>query len=122
MSHTIAHRPHAHPHHIPLAPVLAVIVAIAVAALVIWALNQPATVTVTTTGAEVAVSPVVHPATVAAPESPVFRHAQMRVAAAGGHPRAYVVGRAHMIEGTTLEPVSTSPYGTGPYRAPHYPR
>ncbi len=122
MSNTIAHRPHAHHHHIPLTSVMAVIVTIAVAALVIWALNQPATVTVTTTGGAAAVSPVVHAATVAAPEAPAFRHALMRVERAGGYPRAYVVGRAHMVEGTTLDPVSTSPYGTAPYDPPNYPR
>lgn len=120
MSHTIAHRPHV--HHLPLAPVIAVIAVALIAAAVIWAVNQPtATTTTTTVGASI-VSPVVHPAAVAAPESPVFRHALMRVHSEGGYPRAYVVGQLHMVEGATLDPVNTNPYGTAPYKAPNYPR
>ncbi len=115
MSNTIAHRPHA--HHLPLAPVIAVVAVALIAAAVIWAINQPETTTTTTVGTSI-VSPVVHPAAVAAPESPVFRHALMRVNSGGGYPRAYSVGRRHMVEGATLDPVSTNPYGTADYGAP----
>ena len=120
MSNTIAHRPHA--HHLPLAPVVAVIAVALIAAVVIWAINQPETGTTTTTVGTSIVSPVVHPAAVAAPESPVFRHALMRVDSGNGYPRAYRVGQRHMIEGTTLDPMSTNPYGTAAYDAPNYPR
>ena len=88
----------------------------------IWAINQPETGTTTTTVGASIVSPVVHPAAVAAPESPVFRHALMRVNSGDGYPRAYIVGQRHMVEGATLDPVSTNPYGTAPYNAPNYPR
>jgi hypothetical protein len=121
MSHTIAHRPHV--HHIPLLPVLAVLAAVLIATAIIWAVAQPQTgTTTTTTGGEAIVAPVVHPAAVAPPESPVFRHALMRVGLAGGYERAFIVGRVHMVEGTTLDPVSTNPYGTAPYDEPNYPR
>lgn len=116
MSNTIAHRPHA--HHLPLAPIIAVVAVALIAAAVIWAINQPETATTTTTVGTSIVSPVVHPAAVAAPESPVFRHALMRVNSGGGYPRAYSVGRRHMVEGATLDPVSTNPYGTADYGAP----
>jgi len=115
MSNTIAHRPHA--HHLPLAPVIAVVAVALIAAAVIWSINQPETATTTTVGTSI-VSPVVHPAAVAPPESPVFRHALMRVHSGGGYPRAYSVGRRHMVEGATLDPVSTNPYGTADYGAP----
>ncbi|HEX5641163.1 MAG TPA: hypothetical protein VFZ86_02360 [Thermoleophilia bacterium] len=120
MSHTIAHRPHV--HHLPLAPVVALIAIVLIAAVVIWAVGQPAPTTTTTTVGASIVSPVVHPAAVAAPESPVFRHALMRVNGGDGYPLASIVGRYHMVEGATLDPVSTNPYGTASYKAPHYPR
>ena len=82
MSNTIAHRPHV--HHVPLLPVFAVIATVLIATAVIWAVNQPQTGTTTTT-AQAIVLPAAQQAAVAAPESPVFRHAQMRVNAAGGY-------------------------------------
>ena len=111
MSNTIAHRPHV--HHLPLAPFIAVIAVALMAAVVIWAINQPETATTTKTVGTTIVSPVVDPAAVAAPESPAFRHALMRVDGAGGYPRAYVVGQRHMAEGATLDPVRTNPYRHG---------
>jgi len=120
MSHTIAHRPHA--HHLPLAPVIALIAVVLIAAAVFWAVYQPAPTTTTTTVGASIVSPVVHPAAVAAPESSVFRHALIRVNGGDGYPRAYIVGQRHLVEGATLDPVSTNPYGTAPYKAPNYPR
>jgi hypothetical protein len=120
MSNTIAHRPHI--HHVPLAPVIAVIAVVLIAAAVLWAVGQPEPSTTTTTVGESVVSPVVHAEAVAAPESPVFRHALMRVNAGEGHPRAYAVGRLHQVEGATLDPVSTNPYGTASYKEPLYPR
>lgn len=120
MSDTIAHRPQV--HHLPLLPALAVLAAVLVAAVVLYAINVPQAGVSTSTATDAIVMPVVHAATVAAPESPVFRHALMRVKGNGGYDRAYVVGRAHIVEGTTLDPVSTSPYGTAPYDAPNYPR
>ena len=107
----------------PLTSVMAVIVTIAVAALVIWALNQPATVTVTTTGGAAAVSPVVHAATVAAPEAPAFRHALMRVERAGGYDRAPTSWAARTWSrgrpSTRSAPARTGP---APYDPPNYPR
>ena len=120
MSHTIAHRPHA--HHLPLAPVIALIVLVLIAAAVIWNVNQPEPTTTTTIVGASVVSPVVHPAAVAAPESPVFRHTLMRVNSGDGYPLAYIVGRHHLVEGATLDPFSTNPYGTASYKAPNYPR
>jgi hypothetical protein len=104
-----------------LAPVIALIAVVLIAAAMIWAVDRPDTTTTTTVGASI-VSPVVHPAAVAAPESPVFRHALMRVHSGGGYSRAYVVGQLHMVEGTTLDPASTNPYGTASYKPPKYPR
>jgi hypothetical protein len=120
VSNTIAHRSHV--HHFPLLPALAVLAAVLIAAAVLYAINVPQAEVSTSTSTDAVVMPVIHAAAVAAPESPVFRHALMRVASNGGYDRAYVVGRAHMVEGTTLDPVSTSPYGTAPYDAPNYPR
>ena len=120
MSNTIAHRSQV--RHFPLLPALAVLAAVLIAAAVLYAINVPQAGISTPTATDAIVLPVVHPAIVAAPESPVFRHALMRVNGNGGYDRAYVVGRAHMVEGTTLDPVSTSPYGTAPYDAPNYPR
>ncbi|MGE5228907.1 MAG: hypothetical protein ACM3MJ_04215 [Deltaproteobacteria bacterium] len=120
MSNTIAHRPHV--HHFPLTPVIALIAVALIAAALIWAVSQPAPTTTTTTVGASIVSPVVHPAAVAAPESPVFRHALIRVNAGDGYPLAYSVGRRHQVEGATLDTVSTNPYGTAPYKAPNYPR
>jgi hypothetical protein len=109
MSHTIAHRPHAH-HHVPVKPIIAVIVAVAVAAVVIWAINQPQTATVTSI-TEAAPALYVQPAAiVTAPDSPVFRHAQMRVLQHDGYSQAYLAGRLHQVDGTTLDPVNTAPY------------
>ena len=109
-------------HHLPLAPVIALIAIVLIAAVVIWAVSQPEPTTTTTTVGASIVSPVVHPAAVAAPESPVFRHALMRVNGGDGYPLAYVVGQRHMVEGATLDPVSTNPYGTARTRRPHVRR
>ena len=100
-NNTIAHRRHAH-HHVPVMPIFAVIVAILLATVVIWAVNQPQSTTITTTTAAVS-APLIQPAAVTAPESPVFRHAQMRVNTNGGYPRAYVVNMHHLVSGTTLD-------------------
>ena len=115
MSNTIAHRPHVQ-HHVPVMPVLAVVIAIAIAALVIWAVNQPQNVTITT-GSEAGAA-YVQPAIVATPESPVFRHAQKRVLRHGGYPKAYLIGRLHQVEGATLDPVTTLPFA--PSGSPAY--
>jgi hypothetical protein len=118
MSHTIAHRPHVQ-HHVPAMPVIAVIVAIVIATAIIWAINQPQPTTMTP-AAETIGQSAVQPAAVALPESPVARHAQMRVDVAGGYPRAYVVNQHHLVNGASLDPVSTRP--TGSYEQPDYPR
>jgi hypothetical protein len=120
MSNTIAHRPHVH-HHVPLLPVLAVIVAIAIAAAVIWAVNQPETVTTTATTSEATYTPTIQPAAVAAPESPVFRHALMRMGIAGGLSPAYKANLHHLVNGRMLDPLSTEP-STGSYAQPDFPR
>ncbi len=114
MSNTIAHSTHVH-HHVPLMPVLAVIIAIAIAAAAIYAINLPETTTGTST--EAVNAPAVDQAAVAAPESPAFRHALMT----GGLDRAYVVNLHHLVEGTTLDPVSTQPY-SGTSASPNYAR
>ncbi len=119
MSNTIAHRSHA--HHVPLLPVVAVIATVLIASAVIWAVNQPQTGTTTTT-TEAVVLPAAQSAAVAAPESPVFRHAQMRVNAAGGYAPAYVANLHHLVNGATLDPVSTEPYTTGSYIKARFPR
>jgi hypothetical protein len=116
MSNTIAHRPHVH-HHVSLTPVFAVVVAIAIAAVVIWAINQPQP-TITTSGAAAVTAPLVQPAAVAQPESPVFRHAQARVLESGGYSQAYLTGRLHQVEGTTLDPLSTTPSTASGERLP----
>ncbi len=118
MSNTIAHRPHVH-HHVPLLPIFAVIVTVLIATAVIWAINQPET-TITTTTTEPVVLSVVQPATVAAPESPVFRHALIRVGANGGYPRAYVTNLHHLVNGATLDSLSTRPSGN--FQQPDFPR
>ncbi len=110
MSNTIAHRHHVH-HRVPAVPIIAVLVAIALATVVLWAINQPQSTTITTT-TEAVGAPLVQPAAVAAPESPVFRHAEMRAGMNGGHPRAYVVNVHHLVNGATLSPLTTQP-GTG---------
>lgn len=112
MSNTIAHRPHVH-HHVPLLPILAVIAAIAVAALVIWAVNQPEPLTITTGGESVTV-PLAQPGAVAVPESPVFRHHAAKKHAGRAY-RAYVYGRLHQVDGTGTGPVGIYPYGRGSY-------
>lgn len=109
MSNTIAHRPHVH-HHVPLMPVFAVIVAIALATVVIWAINQPQTTpSITASGSAAVSAPFVQPVTAPAPDSPVARHAQMRVLQNGGYSQAYLSGRLHQVEGTMLEPLTTTP-------------
>jgi hypothetical protein len=100
MSNTIAHRPHAH-HHVPLLPIFAVIAAVLIATAVLWAINRPEAVTTTTTSGTISAPAVVQPA-VAVPDSPVFRHALMRVNAAGGYPPAYVANLHHLVNGKTL--------------------
>ncbi len=107
MSNTIAHRPQVH-HHVSLMPVFAVIITIAIAAVVIWAINQPQT-TITTSGGAGVSAPFVQPVSAPAPDSPVFRHAQMRTLQNGGYPHAFLAGRVHQVEGTTLDPVGTQP-------------
>jgi hypothetical protein len=107
MSNTIAHRPRVH-HHVPVVPILAVIVTIALATVVLWAVNQPQSTTITTT-TEAVSAPLAQPAAVAAPESPVFRHAQMRAGVNGGYPRVYVVNMHHLVNGATLSPLTTRP-------------
>jgi hypothetical protein len=121
MSNTIAHRPHVH-HHVPLTPVLAVLVTVLIAAALIWAINLP-DATTTTSSTEAVPVPSAGPAFVAAPESPVFRHALMRAGMTGGYERAYIVNLHHLVEGTTLDPVSTQPYtGTSAAPSPNYAR
>jgi len=113
MSHTIAHRPHVH-HRLPLLPLLVVIVAIAVATIVVWAISQPEQVTIMTNSETIAV-PLVQPAAVAASESPVFRHALMRRQQNGALTQAYLYGRAHQVDGATLDPIGTMPYGSSSF-------
>jgi hypothetical protein len=120
MSHSIAHRPHV--RHFPLLPALAVLATVLIAVAVLYAINPSQTGTTTSVATEDIVLPVVYPYAVASPESPVFRHALMRVNQTGGYERAYLVGRAHMVEGTSLDPVSTSTYGTAPYKEAKYRR
>jgi hypothetical protein len=108
MSNTIAHRPHVH-HNVSLMPVLAVIVAIAIAAVVIWAVNQPQTTSTTTTGSAAVSVPVVQPGAPPVPESPVFRHAQIRALQNGGYSQPYLYGRLHQVDGTTNDPLTTTP-------------
>ena len=119
MSNAVVHRPHA--HQVPLLPVVALIVAVLIAATIVWAIEQSQTTTTATT-TDAIVLPVVHANAIPAPESPVFRHAQMRVNAGGGYPREYVVGKLHLVEGSTLGPADTNPYGTARYKEPKYPR
>ena len=115
MSNTIAHRPHVH-HHVPVMPVLAVIFAIVIAAVVIWAVNQPQTVTITTTGGAVA-TPVVQPNEVPVPRSEVVRHAQARVLLRGEPAQFYLARSLHRPVGSTsTEPLSTTPFSTAPAR------
>ena len=116
MSTSIAHRHHV---QVPLMPVLAVIVTVMLATVVIWAINQPQSITVSP-GTETISAPAIAAATVAAPESPVFRHAQMRANMAGGYPRVYVANLHHLVNGATLDPLSTQPSGS--YQQPDYPR
>jgi hypothetical protein len=120
MSHSIAHRPHV--RHFPLLPAFATLAAVLIAVALLYAINRPQTGTTTSVATQAIVMPVVHPAAVAPPESPVFRHALMRVSQAGGYERAYLAGQAHFVQGTTLDPASTNPYGTAPYKQPRYPR
>ena len=116
MSNTIAHRPHVH-HHVPVMPVLAVILAIAIAAVVIWAVNQPQTITISTTGGGAVATPVVQPNEVPVPRSDVVRHAQARVLLRGEPPQFYLARSLHRPAGTTsVEPLSPTPY-TAPARA-----
>ena len=119
MSNSIAHRSHA--HHVPLLPVFAVVATVLIATAVIWAINQPQTGTTTTTTTQAIVLPAAQQAAVVAPESPVFRHAKMRADAAGGYPPVYVANVHHLVDGTTLDPVSPQPF-TGNYKQPNFPR
>jgi hypothetical protein len=119
MSNTIAHRPQV--HRVPLLPVLAVVATVLIATAAIWAINQPQTGTTTTT-TQAIVLPATQQAAVAAPESPVFRHAQMRAAAAGGYPPVYVANVHHLVNGTTLGPLSTEQSTTGSYIEARFPR
>ena len=50
----------------------------------------------------------------------MFRHALMRVNAAGGYPRAYLNNLHHLVNGTTLDPVSTQ--ASRSYEQPDFPR
>ena len=107
MSHTIAHRPHVH-HHVPLTPVFAVIVAIAIAAVVIWAINQPRT---TSRPARQPGRPGADRTAgsgAGAREPGVPPRADAR-APERGHSQAYLAGRLHQVEGSTLDPLSTTP-------------
>ena len=118
MSNTIAHRTHVH-HHVPLMPVLAVIVAIAIAAAAIYAINLPETTTTSSTSTEAvyALAPTV---VVPEPDNPVFRHDLMRMGATG-QLRPYLTNLRHLVEGTSLDPVSTQPYA-GTIVSPNYAR
>ena len=118
MNNTIAHRPQA--HRVPLLPVFAVIATVLIATAVIWAVNQPQTGTTTTTTPAIVI-PAAQQAAVAAPESPVFRHAQMRANAAGGYAPAYLAGLHHLVNGATLAPLSTEP-STRSYVKARFPR
>ena len=109
MSNTIAQRPHVH-HRVPLVPVLAVIIAIALAAAVLWAINQPEPATITTTDATSSIVSIA-PAAVPVPATAKFRHELADFWAND----AYRVARAQQVKGTTLDPVSTSPYGSTAY-------
>ena len=122
MSNTIAHRLHVQ-HHVPLMPVLAVIVTARPATVVTWAVNQPAQTTTTPPVGERCLH-AGHPAggrrRPGEPGVPPLAHEGQ--CGKGGYPRASIVGRYHMVEGATLDPVSTNPYDTASYKAPHYPR
>ena len=120
MSNTIVHRPHVH-HHVSLLPIVVLIVAALIAAVILWAVNMPETTTTTTGVSETVFVSVAEPAAVAAPESPVFRHALMRAGMTGGYDRAYTVNLHHLVEGTTLDPVSTLP-DPGTYEPFEYQR
>jgi hypothetical protein len=113
MSNTIAHRPHVH-HHVPVMPVLAVVLAIVIAAAVIWAINQPQTINISTTSPGTVALPVVQPNEVPVPRSEVVRHAQMIPLLHGQAAQSVLARRLHFIEGTTLTPLSTAPYAMGP--------
>jgi hypothetical protein len=101
---------------VPLVPLLAVIVAVVIAAVVLWAVNQPESLTVTTTGGEAISAPLAAPAAVPAPESPVFRHSLVRMRLTGAGLQTYRYARMHQIEGTSLDPRSSTPYGTTSYQ------
>ena len=51
----------------------------------------------------------------------MFRHSLMRVSAAGGYPPAHLANLHHLVNGATLDPVSTKPY-TGSYIRARFPR
>jgi hypothetical protein len=110
MSNTIAHRRHVH-HHVPLLPVAAAIV---IAAAVIYAVNQPQEVTITTVGSDAVTVPLIAPNAVAVPESPVFRHAFARRQLSGAELQAFKYGRLQQVDDATLDPVGTTPYGSTP--------
>ena len=108
MSTTIAHRQQVQRRHVPVMPIFAVIVTIVLATGVIWAINRSQSTTITAT-TEAVGAPFVQPAAVAAPESPVFRYAQMRAGVNGGSARASVVNMHRLVNGTTLAPMTTQP-------------
>ena len=54
------------------------------------------------------------------PESPVGRHAQMRASMAGGYPRAYEVNLHHLVDGASLDAVTTR--SPGSFEQPDFPR
>jgi hypothetical protein len=114
MSHTIAHRPHVH-HHVSLLPVLAVVVAIALAAVVVYAVSQPQEATITSIGSEAVIAPLVAPGAPPVPESQVFRHSYLRTGLSGAELQAFEYGRLHQVDGATLDPVGTTPYGSTTY-------
>jgi hypothetical protein len=116
MSNTIAHRPHVQ-HHVPLMPVLAVIIAIAAAAAILWAINQPQA-TFSTAGGTAISAPLVQPAPAPSTENPTFRHAQMRVLQNGGYSQAYLYGRLHQVDGSTTDPLTTTPAAGSGERLP----
>jgi hypothetical protein len=120
MSHTIAHRPHV--QHFPVLPLLMVVAAIIIATAVIWAINQPAPVVISTTSGTAGAVTFVRPAAPPALESPVFRHALMRAGMTGADTQAYKYGRLHQVDGASLDRVGTTPFTVRKYEQPGYAR
>jgi hypothetical protein len=99
MSTTIAHRRH---HvHVPWPTILAVIFTALIAAAVIWALNQPTSIT---TGTRAVPTALAAPAAVPLPETLAAR----RVALENGPAEPFAYPRNH-VPGVTLDAVSTQP-------------